>query len=426
MAFRSAAAFIYGTLLHASDVLAVFERLPRPARFLLPAFGAFIGGCITRWTAKAASGQGVGDVMEAVVLGRVRLSMRPTISKAVASFCAIVSGGSVGREGPLIQFGGSLGATVSSFLGLSHARTRALIAAGTAAGFAAAYNTPLAAVLFVVEVVSGVIALEPLVMVLAGTAISTAFVRATVGDGPIYGQRMFTVTSSAELVTHGVLGLFAALVAYAFMRLLAFGEKAFARTKLAQPWRATLGGAFVGALAMLWPGVTGNGYEPLGALLDERYPLGLIAILGVAKMVATTSSVGSGSPGGIFTPSLFVGGALGMLFGHAVAYALGVPESAGSYALVGMAAMTAATTHAPLMAAVLVFELSNDYALVLPLLLATATSAFVSRRLNRDSIYTAELRRRGVSWQIEVGNFYSQFIANLLAWTGNLDAVPVE
>lgn len=402
MAFRTLAQLFYSALFHANDVLTAFEKMPWAARLTVPAVGAFIGGCITRFGPKGPGARGVGDVMEAVVLGRVRLSLRATTTKALASFCAIASGGSVGREGPLVQFGGSLGSAVSSVAGLPPARTRALIAAGTAAGFAAAYNTPFAAVLFVVEIVSGVVALEQLVLVLAGTAIATAFVRATVGGGPIYGQRSFTITSNGELVMHALLGVLAGVVAFVFVRILAGGELAFAKTRLGQPWRATVGGALVGGLAVGYPQITGNGYEPLNVLLDERYPLALVAFLAIAKTIATASSVGSGSPGGVFTPSLFVGGAAGLLFGHLVARALGTPESAGSYALVGMAAMTAATTHAPLMASVMVFELSDDYALVLPLLLATSCATFVARRLNPESVYTSELRRRGVAWRIAV------------------------
>ena len=153
-------------------------------------------------------------------------------------------------------------------------------------------------------------------------------------------------------------------------------------------------------MAIAWPQVTGNGYEPLNLLLDEHYSLGLVAVLLVAKALATTASVSSGSPGGVFTPSLFIGGALGLIFGHFVSGYVGAPGSEGGYALVGMAAMIAATTRAPLMAAVLVFELSGDYAIVLPLVLATAFATLLSRRLSVDSIYTAELSRRGVSWEV--------------------------
>ena len=148
------------------------------------------------------------------------------------------------------------------------------------------------------------------------------------------------------------------------------------------------------------PEVAGNGYEPLNALLDARLALGFVVWLLVGKVLATTASVSSGSPGGVFTPTLLVGGATGFLYASALAGAgLPIGPPAG-YALVGMAAATAATTHAPLMAAVMAFELSGDYAVVLPLMLATALATIVSRRLRRDSIYTAELRERGVGWEL--------------------------
>lgn len=397
MTFREALQLVYTRLYGQRDVVEAFEHLSPTAKALLPAAGALVAGVVTRLARQA---QGVGDVMEAVVLGRTRLSVRSTVSKALGSWLAIATGSSVGREGPLIQFGGAFGSTIASWFRISGERARALIAVGTAAGFAAAYNTPLAAVLFVLEVVTGVVAIEALCMVLVGTAISTALVRATVGGGPIYGQRIFAIASSHELVAHAMLGVLAAVVGQAFMRLLAAGEVAFERTAIAQPWRAALGGGLVGLLAIGLPEVVGNGYEPLNGVLDGQYAIGLVAVLIVAKALATTASVSSGSPGGVFTPSLFIGGGLGLLWGHAVAGFVHAPESEGSYALVGMAAMTAATTHAPLMASVLVFELSGDYAIVLPLVLATAIATLLSRRMRRDSIYTAELRRRGVEWEV--------------------------
>jgi CIC family chloride channel protein len=138
-------------------------------------------------------------------------------------------------------------------------------------------------------------------------------------------------------------------------------------------------------------------------MLDGNYTASFVAVLVVAKAFATTSSVSSGSPGGVFTPSLFIGGGLGLLWGHMVAGLVHAPDSEGSFALVGMAAMIAATTHAPLMASVLVFELSGDYAIVLPLVLATAIATLLSRRLRKDSIYTAELHRLGVEWEVTLG-----------------------
>jgi CIC family chloride channel protein len=184
------------------------------------------------------------------------------------------------------------------------------------------------------------------------------------------------------------------------MRLLSFGEHAFRQSGLPLPWRPAIGGLLAGAVVAVMPEVAGNGFEPLNALLDGRLAVGFVALLLFGKAFATTASVSSGSPGGVFTPALLIGGAIGVLFAAALT-ALGIGHGpVGGYALVGMAAATAATTHAPLMAAVMVFELSGDYAVALPLLLATSLATLASRRLRRDSIYTAELRQRGVGWEL--------------------------
>jgi CIC family chloride channel protein len=374
--------------------------LPPWARIGAPALGGLLAGAIGLVVARKPSGQGVGDVMEAVVLGRVNLVLRVTLWKSLASGLAIASGGSIGREGPLIQFGGAAGNAIGARLGLHAEQTRLLIAAGAAAGFAAAYNTPFAAVLFVIEIVTGVVVLDAIVPALLSTVIAAAITRAALGAGPIYGQRAFALDAPLELLAFAGLGVFAAIAAQGFMRLLSFGERAFRRLPLGLPWRPALGGALAGAIVAVLPEVGGNGYEPLNALLDARYSLAFVALLLLGKSIATTASVSSGSPGGVFTPTLLLGGGIGVLYAAALG-AVGFPLGAsGGYALVGMAAASAATTHAPLMAAVMVFELSGDYAIVLPLVLATALATLVSRRLRRDSIYTAELRQRGVGWEL--------------------------
>jgi CIC family chloride channel protein len=184
------------------------------------------------------------------------------------------------------------------------------------------------------------------------------------------------------------------------MRLLSLGEKSFRHRALRPPWRSALGGLLAGSLIAVLPEVAGNGYEPLNALLNGQFALKFALLLLVGKCLATTASVSSGSPGGVFTPTLLVGGALGFSYATFVSYTGCELGPAGGYALVGMAAATAATTHAPIMAAVMVFELSGDYAIALPLVLATAIATATSRRLRRDSIYAAELRQRGVAWQL--------------------------
>jgi len=288
---------------------------------------------------------------------------------------------------------------VSDGLRLPSERGRILIAAGTAAGFAAAYNTPFAAVLFVLEVVTGVVVLDAVVPTVVATVIASAATRAVVGEGPIYGQRAFHLQSSGELLSFALLGLVIAFGAQAFMHLLWFGESAFRRSPIRLPWRPAVGGLLAGAVIAFIPEVAGNGYEPLNVLLDGQLSSGFVVLLLFGKCLATTASVSSGSPGGVFTPTLLVGGTIGFLYASAASTWLHIGP-AGGYALVGMAAAIAATTRAPLMAAVMVFELSGDYAIALPLMLATAVATLVSRWLGRESIYTAELRQRGVGWEM--------------------------
>jgi CIC family chloride channel protein len=245
--------------------------------------------------------------------------MRSTLLKSLGSWLASAGGGSIGREGPLILFGGSLGDRAADAFRLDDHRARVLTAAGTAAGFAAAYNTPLAAVLFVLEVVAGVVAIDAILASIVGAAVATTVTRVVLGAGPIYGQRDFAPASSTELVAYAALGLVAALGARAFMALLSSSEELFARSRIAQPWRAALGGFLVGALAVWLPEVAGNGYEPLNRLLDGGLALSFVVVLLLAKSLATAASVGSGSPGGVFTPTLLVGAGLGLCVHHGLA-----------------------------------------------------------------------------------------------------------
>ncbi len=224
------------------------------------------------------------------------------------------------------------------------------------------------------------VALDTIVPVLISTVLATVLTRAVVGQGPIYGQRAFDLSSPSELLAFGGLGLFVAFGAQAFMRLLSFGELLFRQPWLKPPWRSALGGLLAGALVAVMPEVAGNGYEPLNAILNGSFTVTFTLWLLLGKSLATTASVSSGSPGGVFTPTLMLGGGLGFVYASALSQAGLAIGPAGGYALVGMAAATAATTHAPMMAAVMAFELSGDYAIALPLVLATALATFMSRQ----------------------------------------------
>jgi CIC family chloride channel protein len=398
VAFRTSLSSLYRAAYGADNVVEAIAGLPGWLRFTMPIVGAAIAGIIAR--RRAAPAQGVSNVMEAVALGNVHLSLRTTASRVLSSWAAIAGGMSIGREGPLIEFGGALGAATGHRLGTSLTQTRILVAAGTAAGFAAAYNTPFAAVLFVLETMAGIAAPELLLPAMSAAVLATALTRATVGIGPIYGQRAFGLESYWELVSFALLGVAAAVAAAAFKAVLAAFENWFERYPTPQPWRAIIGGVLVGAIATGLPAVAGNGYEPLNAMLDRPLAIGAVAVLLGAKVFATSGAIASGVPGGIFTAMLLVGASLGTAAAHLIALWTPYAPGAGSYALVGMAATTAASIHAPLTAAVMIFELSGDYPIVLPLIVATVISTSVSRRLGSESVYETELRRRGVGWDL--------------------------
>jgi CIC family chloride channel protein len=394
VAFRTSLTALYRSVYQADNVVDAMTGLQPWLRFGAPLAAAAMAGLVARL--RAAPTQGVSNVMEAVALGNVQLSLMTTTSRVASSWVAIGGGMSIGREGPLIEFGGALGAAIARKLVTSLAHTRVLVAAGTAAGFAAAYNTPFAAVLFVLETIVGIAAPELLLPAMGATIIATAMTRVIVGVGPIYGQRAFGLQSNVELVSFAALGFAAAVAAVGFKKILSSFEAWFDRHPTPQPLRAMIGGALVGAIAVWLPAVAGNGYEPLNAMLDGPAIVSAVVVLLAAKVIATSASVASGVPGGIFTPMLLVGAALGTSWSHLI----GSPASAGSYALVGMAATTAASIHAPLTAAVMIFELSGDYLIVLPLLLATVVSTSVSRGFGSESVYEAELRRRGLGWDL--------------------------
>lgn len=401
VAFRLALTAVYRRL-GGADVVEAVRALSPAARVLIPALGGLAAGLVGLAAQRLPSSHGVGDVMEAAVLGRVRLSLRVTLLKCLGSFAAIAAGGSLGREGPLIQFGAACGQASARGLRASAGDARVLVAAGAAAGFAAAYNTPFAALLFVVEVVLGVVALETLAPVLVAVVLGSLVSRTLGDDAPLFGHRSFTARSPLELPAFALVGALAAVAGHAFLRLLAAGEALFRRSALRLPWRPALG-ALAAGVGLLWlPELAGNGAEPLRRVLDGGVAPAAIALLITAKLAATTASVTSGSPGGVFTPTMLVGAGVGALVARAL-HAAGVPAGAsGGYALVGMAAAVAGTTHAPIMAAVLAFETTGDYGLAPPLLLASAVAVTVARRLSPESLYTKELLARGVRWRISV------------------------
>lgn len=395
--FRATLSAVWNRL-GGDNVVAMIDGMPLWARVALPAAGGLAAGLVALAAARVREGAGVGYVMEAIVLGNTRLPLRRSLLNALGSWLAIAGGSSLGREGPLIQIGAASGEAARRGLKLDDATARIVLAAGVAAGFAAAYNAPIASILFVVEVVTGVAILEAVVPVAITTVLATVITRIALGGDPIYGLRSFSSISLYELIAFAGVGLLAAPLGVGFLRLLSLVERAFRR--IPHPARSALGALVGGGLLCALPLLAGNGLEPLALLLDGKLAVAMVVWLLLAKPLATAAAVSSGNPGGVFTPTLLLGACAGTLFAIGLHEVFPSLSSPGAYALVGLAAALAATTHAPLTATVLACELSGDWAMVLPLLLACAIAAGLARKLYIDSVYTAELTRRGLRWRL--------------------------
>lgn len=384
-----------------ADLLEAARALPWWRLALAPALAALAGGFATLLAARFAGGGGVAVIMESVSIRRGVVGMPAALLRALGSSVTIAGGGSVGREGPTI----ALGAAAASFIGrtarLGDDRLRVLVAAGTAGGFAAAYNTPVAGTLFVLEVIVGSFAVEVLGPTALAAVVGALVARSLSDAPPIYAVGAdYGLHSPYEIPAFVLLGLGAAAGGALLLESLRYAERLFSRIPSPAPLRAAIGGLAVGAIAAAGlPEVLGNGHETTQRLIGGRYPVDGLALLFGLKIVATAATVGSGSPGGVFTPTLLLGAALGSALGHGVGALFPGASPEVVYVLVGMGALLAATTHAPLVSVVFVFEATRDYGILLPLLLSSVIASIASRRLRARSVYEEELARRGLSWE---------------------------
>ncbi len=364
----------------------------------VPALGGLLVGAITHWFAPEAKGHGVPEVMEAVALRGGLIRPRVVVAKALASSLCIASGGSVGREGPIVQIGSAIGSSVGQWLRVSPRRMRTLVGCGAAAGIAATFNAPVAGALFAVEVLLGDFGVHQFSPIVISSVAATVVSHHYLGDLPAFEIPVYQLAHPGELVAYVALGLGAGLLSWLFVRSLYFAEDAFERVPWPLPITAALGGATVGGLALLAPGVLGVGYESMNvALMQSPTALFLATMLG-AKLLAVCVTLGSGGSGGVFAPSLFLGAMLGGLVGLGVhQFFPGAAAPTGAYALVGMGALVASTTHAPITAILVIFELTNDYRIMLPLMTSCIIGTLLAQRLNKESIYTVKLMRRGVN-----------------------------
>ncbi len=379
---------------------------------IIPALGGLLVGPLVYYFAREAKGHGVPEVMEAVALKGGRIRPRVAIVKSLASALSIGSGGSVGREGPIVQIGSALGSSLGQVLNLSEDRVRNLVACGAAGGIAATFNSPIAGVIFALEIFLGEFTIHGFSSVVISSVAASVIGRIAFGDIPAFSiPTEYGIASLWEYIFFPVLGVLAALFGVLYTRTIYFAEDLFNKWKGVPEWfKPAVGGVLLGLFAFAYPALTGVtwdvipqvynvGYEVIESALDNEILLWTAVVLLFAKLIATSLTLGSGGSGGVFAPSLFVGAMLGAAYELVLTrFFPGIIAPEGAYALIGMAALFAASAHAPITAVIILFELTGDYQLILPLMLTVVIATLLSRHwMKGELIYTLKLSRRGVN-----------------------------
>jgi CIC family chloride channel protein len=394
---------------------------------VVPAIGGLFVGPMIYFFAREAKGHGVPEVMEAIALRGGRIRPIVVVIKSLASSVCIGSGGSVGREGPIVQIGSALGSTLGQLLKLSDERIRNLVACGAAAGIAATFNAPIAGVIFALEIILGEFSVSYFSTVVISSVTASVVGRVAFGNIPAFIAPAYSLVSPWELLLYVLLGGLAGLVAFVFVWALYWFEDLFDAWRFPEYVKPAAGGLLVGAIGFYLPQVFGVGYAAIGDALLDNLMLGTMGLLVLAKVLATSLTIGSGGSGGVFAPSLFIGAMTGGVFGMLVHQMWpNITAAPGAYALVGMSAVFAGAAHAPITAIIILFEMTNDYRIILPLMLATVVSTLLSQRLRRENIYTLKLSRRGV--RLEQGRDIDVMRGVLVgeAMTTNVDTVNAD
>ena len=386
---------------------------------IIPILGGLLVGPLILF-AQEAKGHGVPEVMQALILGGGRIRARVAAAKIVASALCIGTGGSAGREGPIIQVGSAIGSSLGQILRLSDERVRNLVACGAAAGIAATFNAPIAGVAFAIEVLMCGLQMRAFGNVVIAAVSASVVSRNIIGNKFAFLVPAYSLHNPWEIVLYLILGLAAALVGVMFIRMLNYAEDVFDTWKFPQLFKPAAGGLLIGVVGLIYmnlpnltfpagsaahggglttpiPHMYGAGFPFIQAAIQGQSTLWILLALIILKPLVTSFTLGSGNSGGVFAPSLFTGAVLGGAMGHifeSLFPSLGT--NTGAFALVGMAALFSATARAPLTAMLIVFEMSNDYLMILPLMVAGVTASYFAQWLHPESIYTMKLAKRGV------------------------------
>ncbi len=381
---------------------------------IIPAVGGLIVGPLIYFLAPEAKGHGVPEVMQAILLKGGSIRPRVAIVKAIASAITIGTGGSVGREGPIIQIGSSLGSTVGQFFRVPTKRLKTLVGCGAAAGIAAAFNAPIAGALFAVEIILMDFAVAQFSPIVIASVMATVISHWFEGDFAAFIVPEYHYASPYEIGFYFILGAVSGLASFLFIKILYFSEDFFDnKLKFPAYIKPVIGGLIIGVIALQFPHVMGVGYDSINLALHGNMVWYFAIALLFVKIIATSITLGSGGSGGIFAPSLFMGAMLGVFFGEIVNYFFpSITAEPGAYALVAMGGLVAGTTRAPITAIIIVFELTNDYKIILPLMVTCIISMILSSKLSRESIYTLKLvlRNIGIKEGAEINIMESIFV----------------
>jgi CIC family chloride channel protein len=402
----------------------ILPELGRIWIIIVPVIGGLLVGPIIAKFAPEAKGHGVPEVMQALILRGGRIRPRVALAKILTSALCIGTGGSAGREGPIVQVGSALGSSVGQWLGLSDERIKNLVACGAAAGIAATFNAPIAGVVFAIEVLLSEIQVTVFGNVVVSAVAASIVSQIFLGSRPAFEIPGYVLHSPWEILLYVFLGLLAALVGIVFIRMLYYTEDVFERLPIPLWLKPATGALLLGILAFCYPylgaisyisaddmalglpivknypHIFGSGFLFLEEVLQGRAPFFLLFLLIFLKPLATSFTLGSGNSGGVFAPSLFTGAMLGGSFGYLAMHLFpDLQIEIGAYALVGMAAVFSAAARAPLTSMLIVFEMSNDYRLILPLMTAGMVASTFAHWLHSDSIYSLKLTKRGIRFE---------------------------
>jgi CIC family chloride channel protein len=396
--FREAMHGLMRLYTHEEHLVAAAAALPLWERALIPPLAAFAGGLLMwaghRWIRHPRG----PEYMEAVRVGDGRLSLAPNLIRTASSLVAVSGGITIGREGAMIQFA----AVISSIIGrIGHAdvaHRRLVVACGAAAGFASAYHAPIAGTLFVAEIILGGLRLREIAAVLVAAVIGELTTQSVAVTGALYLALPVPPVSFGDLVDASLLGLLAGILGPMFLWLLDASRRAYMARISWLPLRMGLAGLAIGLLAILRPEVWGNGYSVVQSFLVDHWQLSTLALVCVLRLAAVTAASAAGIPGGVLTPTLAFGGAMGLMVSHFFL----IPEASHSQALwtlVGMGSLLAATTHAPAMSAIMVFEITRNYNVVMAAMPACVLASVIGSLLRHRSVYAEALGRRDESSQ---------------------------